>query len=78
MTREEAQCLSFFTEDDVTESLDRIYDDFKSRTCENCKYIRVLWIGDALECSYGIRQYETDYFIVEKDFGCNKFERKTK
>jgi len=30
MTRDEAQGLSFFTEDDVTKSLDKLYDFFGS------------------------------------------------
>jgi hypothetical protein len=83
MTREEAHRIAYEDLDSMYHStwikvvVDDIYDDFKSRTCENCKYIIDLGIGDGLECSNGISQYQSDYYLVDKDFGCNKFERNT-
>lgn len=52
------------------EVIDKIYDDFESRTCINCNYYvdypNVCCNSDSLLCSE----------FVDKDFGCNKFERK--
>ncbi len=47
--------------------LDTIYDDFESQTCKNCKYLKdestTFWCNNM-------------YIQIEKDFGCNRFERK--
>jgi len=45
--------------------IDKIYDDFESRTCENCEWERcgVCTNDESLLCAD---------FIVN-DFGCNKF-----
>ncbi len=48
--------------------LDAVYDDFESRTCENCKHYNNM-------CEYGITAPLFSE-ITYKDFGCNKFERK--
>jgi len=66
--------------------IDEIYDDFESRTCENCKYYYLdgapnLYIcnilpieGELLDDNGFIVR---GFFYPEKDFGCNKFERKS-
>ena len=67
--------------DDIYRIIDDIYDDFESRTCENCKY----WKQEnkaQKEGSTGMcKQYvDTDkYFsigIVGKNYGCNRFKMK--
>lgn len=59
--------------------INEIYDDFKSRTCEKCKYM----IKDSTgypRCSNGssIMPYEDGAIAlnVDLEFGCNQFERK--
>ena len=49
--------------------VDRIYDEMRSRTCENCK-----WFNSV----YCTNEFLEGYFeiINHKDFGCNKFVRK--
>lgn len=82
MTREEAKDSLFrFIERDMTMknisfeiAIDAIYDDFESRICENCKYSSVIQGTDRLFC--GCDEAE-QLPTVNKDFGCNKFERKT-
>ncbi len=55
----------------VDELIDKIYNDFESRICGNCefyeKYNSVCCNGDSPLCSE----------VVDKNFGCNEFERKT-
>ena len=54
--------------------IDDIYYDFKSRTCENCKYMQESTQLIDYKCSLGVKQ---DFdFGVKKDFGCNQFTRK--
>ena len=74
MTREEAQnglqwtaTNEIMLENRAIKLIDRIYDDFESRTCDNCKYL------DGL-CTLGIKHFEID--TNPSDFGCNKFVRK--
>lgn len=64
MKREIAKkCLNDeFTNNDKI--VDRIFDDFESRTCENCKYYHQNYL--CLEVGNG--DFEPD-----KYFGCNKF-----
>jgi len=49
---------------DVHVLLNRIYDDFESRICENCRY-----------CDKESGQCKILYINTDKDFGCNEFER---
>ncbi len=46
--------------------INKIYDDFDSRVCENCRYLK------ESKCNLGIYHFgiDTDPNI----FGCNKFE----
>ena len=77
MTREEAikSALEYkeysYGVIDTTPLINRIYDDFKSRTCESCNKSSYIEYKNTmiLRCSY-ITGYHPD-----KDFGCNKFER---
>lgn len=58
--------------------INKIYDDFESRTCENCKYFAEwndgngrLGVGDCIgNISISIESTVPDYF------GCNEFEPK--
>ena len=89
MKREEAHIeidkLSYFDDGNLlvmavdTEKLvNKIYDDFESRTCENCLFKQEreyqctnLHINDKHPLK------EADYWLhVNKDFGCNKWEAK--
>jgi len=69
MTREE---LKEMTYEDILEYI----HDFESRTCENCKYYifdkYYYYCNNDLCYDNGMN----DVREVEKDFGCNKFERK--
>lgn len=70
--------------------VDKIYDDFESRTCENCiygtqetainsftnKYVKT----NKYKCYHiptdSIITHKSGFHWNPKDFGCNKFERK--
>ena len=63
--------------------IDKIFDDFESRTCENCIHWNVSeeskldGNGDGfIDCM--IIYAESFGSIDYKNFGCNKFERKEK
>ena len=63
----------------VYDFINKIYDDFESRTCENCKHAKKV-IGcpcchHGFECS-DITRYSNSPVRVDSDFGCNKFKRK--
>ena len=68
----------------VCEMVDKIYDDFESRTCENCKHSYSSSIVNPTHCSEVTFPYfnevdaewEDMSMEITKDFGCNKFERK--
>ena len=51
--------------------INKIYNDFESRTCENCRYFKP---------SHKAYKYaaceEIGYVTVPNDFGCNKWEQK--
>lgn len=80
MTREQLlKICNKYKDNDVTdvvvlkEFINKIYDDFESRTCENCKH-GVGYGGLYTECN---RTLEIDMLntFVGEDYGCNKFER---
>ncbi len=54
----------------INDRIDKIYNDFGSRTCENCKYSYEA--GYSLYCRKGVESLPIG---VSRDFGCNKFER---
>lgn len=56
--------------------IDKIYQDFYNRTCENCKYYTFFhktrtYYCDNINTKIGFRQCD-----VQSDFGCNKWEVK--
>ena len=85
MTKEKA-LISFdsfgktFTLDDARLDIhiliNKIYDDFESRICVNCKFVE----QNALNryyCSWeAARHSENKVGFVLKNFGCNNFEKK--
>ena len=84
MTREEAHRIAYEDLDSMYHStwikvvVDDIYDDFKSRTCENCKWLKERNpfnkpIFPRHKCTHA----DVIYMCTDKDFGCNKFERNT-
>lgn len=61
----------------LNEVTDSIYDDFESRTCENCKHYSRH--GDRYIEFFDCTVLDGIVAIVDrppKDFGCNKFERR--
>ena len=90
MTRDEAKKLIFtYSEsqfgrgygsivDAHKYTVDTIYDDFESRTCSNCKWGLEIEDKEILLCGTAVCLGLDDYgqYVVTKDFGCNKFERK--
>lgn len=80
MTREEAKLyadnhMGIYGGRLVDEVVQTIFNDFESRTCENCKHKHIPMVDKgSIYCYY----YHSPIYdsIVETDFGCNKFERK--
>ena len=87
MTREEAYEWNENTHDvtftleveEMQESifylLKKVYNDFESRTCENCKH---KYVVDAMTVECRDNDSMLEYLDLDcfPDFGCNKFERK--
>ena len=87
MTREQAHILDMYSPErgndgvvskrSVYSLIECIFDDFESRTCENCKHWHSKRVDhpNYRECNnedaYGVFLNDTNY-----KFGCNKFERK--
>lgn len=73
MNREEAKRFGWFIScrSEIYEHINKIYDDFESRTCENCIYY-----NDMNESSGLCENMALPELGVDKDFGCNKFSRK--
>jgi len=60
--------------DNGNKVVDKVYNNFESRTCKNCKYIKTTY---APTCDLGVvSQGLFGNGVVTLDFGCNKFERK--
>ena len=91
MTREEALGHIFVQIDgtvypnDVEDLINTLYDDFESRTCDNCKYYskekEYLGLCNAIPEDGEIlttddRIIADALFYPTKDFGCNKFSYK--
>ena len=80
MTREEAishirLILSYdgsFDEYDAENLVNKIFDDFESRVCKNCKFFVMDNYGKYCEKFNG----EDNPCDIREDFGCNRFERK--
>ncbi len=77
MNREEAKdgiIKSEYIVPDAFNLIDAIYNDFESRTCENCEHYNVSFkvYGD---CAISVREVTlNDFRLVHKDFGCNKWQ----
>lgn len=56
----------------VESVLNKVYKDFESRTCDNCKHFQEETRMSFASCENDI----FDYIAFPKDFGCNKFERR--
>ena len=55
--------------------LDEIYDDFENRTCKSCRYFE----PDRFEDGRGTcrnKNTPTRNFMVDCDYGCNRYEAK--
>ncbi len=88
MTREEAKEIIYYssfekgkyglTKDNIFKLINRIYDDFESRVCKNCKYYNPA--HKVCENRKNIQPFEIDNKYVniftDGNFGCNRFERK--
>ena len=74
MTREEAQTKRYIIESTeynvptMKEHIDKIYDDFESRVCENCSRVND-------PCEIALVAFYDEGMNLQY-FGCNKFERK--
>ena len=63
--------------EDTEYVIDKVYDDFESRTCVNCKYLNITLISDFMLCDKKVSStHGTWKSEINKDFGCNKFKRK--
>ena len=80
MTREDTvrNIIEDWQENGITlsEMLNKVYDEFESRTCDNCKYSIELEFGThkGVEFCHNDNSICQD-LIVTQDDGCNKFER---
>ena len=79
MTREEAK-KEFFTllESGIIDFkekniIDKIYDSFEKRSCDNCKFGMIYLFDDEIECVKIEAETQGTYF--SKDFSCNKWEK---
>ena len=75
MTREKARdaIILAITADIKLALIDKIYDDFESRVCENCKYFT--YCDDGFH--YCDNQLNVGFNgLITEDFGCNRFERR--
>jgi len=76
MTRKEAKDFKWFQQDriGIYKHIDRIYEEFKNRTCENCKHKYVV-SNDCVECR--CNDSMIDFLDLEcfPEFGCNKWEK---
>ena len=86
MTREEAKALKWFTVKTLDKeavrlfesAIDKIYDDFESRICKNCRFYDNqfnLCLNDKIGTYVSV--LDTKILLkVDADFGCNRFERR--
>ena len=79
MTRNEAKVeIALCPMHETLSWVDKIYDDFESRVCGNCKWYRPGTNNTNNWCAYGtsIGNNEHGDAYVTEDFGCNEFKRK--
>lgn len=53
---------------EIHDVVDKIYDDFESRICENCKFYEK---NPNICCNSNSRLWAE---VVDNNFGCNQFE----
>ena len=58
--------------------VNEIFDDFKSRTCDNCKYGEPVLSNTRVWCRGYTPFASINGLSLDKHFGCNKFEPKDK
>jgi len=77
MTREKAKLLVKNC-DNGNEVIDKIYDEFESRICKNCKYYssNELLRGICKNFQLKLKTLGLHFVPQSEDFGCNKFEKK--
>lgn len=80
MDREEAKKFAWYQNDreNIEIHIDKIYDDFESRTCENCIFALPLNLDKDKQYEFKCRLGHSDKLLntVNKDFACNRFEAK--
>lgn len=82
MTRDEAKDYDYdldvdgYYYKDVDKVIDKIFDDFESRKCENCKYGKPI-LNNRISCENGLLSFSYVALTLDKDFGCNKWKSKT-
>ena len=61
----------------ISKAIDECFDDFESRTCENCNHYKdEINFGDTkLDCTVN-KAGQNIVSFPPPTFGCNKFERK--
>ena len=78
MTRD--HCLTAFGYTDcaveVCAAIDSVYDDFESRTCENCIWFEDGFIEGSSLCGHDFLYTQGNAFKCFIGFGCNKWEAK--
>ena len=72
MTRQETKSM---LHEDWEHIIDKIFDDFESRVCKNCKYNnKMCTYQESIKVYCKVTRGE-DYGCDFDDFGCNRFER---
>lgn len=69
MTREEALMSTHLTRSEV---IDKIFDDFESRTCENCS----MYTDGFGICTIAYDTFERSEDLNKSNFSCNNWEAK--
>jgi len=86
MNREQAKDLFRFDRDAygkpkrIMHKIDKIYDDFESRTCENCEWYKKRKGWQLFSCENPtiliMIDSEIPYYSPKSDFGCNRWSAK--
>lgn len=75
----EADGRNFIDDDNVLILIDKIYDDFESRTCSSCEHSFESEYAGWLDCNKCCGEevvYGTSDTVVSRSFMCNKWEKK--
>lgn len=60
-------------QEDVISIMDSIFDNFKNRSCNNCKHLNKHEYSDD-KCKNGVSTYWKNYIDDKYDFSCNMWE----